>query len=69
MKKQENCFSVKEAADMLGVTDAYIIRMIQKNDLIGFRLHQRAWAVSLKSVVHNAQQYEAGHVGRPRRVS
>ena len=69
MKKQESYISVKEAAEMLGVTDAYIIRMIQKNDWIGFRLHQRAWAVSLKSVVRNAQEYKSGHVGRPRRVS
>lgn len=67
MGNQESFISVQEAAKKMGVTDAWIIRMIEKKTLIGFRLNGKAWAVSRASVDNNAKSYQRGNVGRPRK--
>lgn len=64
---KESFISVKEAAKFMGVTDAWVIKMIKRKELVGFKLHQRAWAISRQSVENNRSQYERGNVGRPRK--
>lgn len=65
----ESFISVQEAARRLGVTDAWVIRMIEKKVLIGYRLNGRAWAVSRASVENNAKSYRhKEHSGRPRKL-
>lgn len=49
--------SVPDAAEMLGCTDVWVIRLINRGDLDGFRLSGRAWAVSRESVEKNLQEY------------
>lgn len=49
--------SVPKAAEMLGCSDVWVIRMITRGELEGFRLSGRAWAVSAKSVDENRRQY------------
>jgi excisionase family DNA binding protein len=66
MNHGESFISVQEAARVIGVTDAWIIKMIKRNDLLGFRLNGKAWALSRASVENNRKEYESGHVGRPR---
>lgn len=66
---KESFISVQEAAEILGVTDAWVIRMVEKKVLVGYRLNGRAWAISRASVENNAKAYEHGrHVGRPRKL-
>jgi excisionase family DNA binding protein len=67
MGNNESFISVQEAAKVMGVTDAWVIKMIKKKDLIGYRLNGKAWAISRASVENNNKQYQKGHVGRPRK--
>lgn len=57
MAKQPDYISVPVAAEMLGCTDVWVIRMIQRGDLEGFKLSQRAWAVRRSSVEQNLRDY------------
>jgi excisionase family DNA binding protein len=57
MVKEPDWISVPKAAELLGCTDVWVIRMIQRGDLEGFRLSGRAWAVSRKSVAKNVEEY------------
>jgi excisionase family DNA binding protein len=57
MQKPPEWISVPVAAEMLGCTDVWVIRMIHRGDLEGFRLSGRAWAVSKKSVEKNIRDY------------
>lgn len=50
--------SVPVAAEMLGCTDVWVIRMIDRGDLDAFRLSGRAWAVRRASVLKNRREYE-----------
>lgn len=58
MTKQQDWISVPAAAELLGCTDVWIIRMIHRGELEGFRLSGRAWAVSRKSAEENRRGYE-----------
>lgn len=49
--------SVPVAAERLGCSDVWVIRMIQRGDLEGFRLSGRAWAVKRSSVEKNLREY------------
>ena len=69
MQKAPEWISVPDAAELLGCTDVWVIKMIQRGDLEGFRLSGRAWAVSKKSVEKNVEAYlnrDATKAGRPR---
>ena len=58
-----------DAAQALGCTDVWVIKMIQRGDLQGFKLSGRAWAVSKKSVEDNIREYldrDRTKAGRPR---
>ena len=57
MVKEPEWISVPKAAELLGCTDVWVIRLIQRGDLDGFRLSGRAWAVSRKSVEKNVAEY------------
>jgi excisionase family DNA binding protein len=57
MQRPPEWISVPIAAELLGCTDVWVIKMIQRGDLEGFRLSGRAWAVSRKSVEKNVQEY------------
>lgn len=57
MVKEPEWISVPQAAEILGCSDVWVIRMIQNGDLEGFRLSGRAWAVSRKSVAKNREEY------------
>jgi hypothetical protein len=57
MQPEPEWVSVPKAAEMLGCTDVWVIRMLQKKQLEGFRLNGRAWAVSRKSIAQNLKEY------------
>ena len=57
MVKEPEWISVPQAAEILGCSDVWVIRMIQNGDLEGFRLSGSAWAVSRKSVAKNLDEY------------
>jgi excisionase family DNA binding protein len=61
--------SVPDAADLLGCTDVWVIKLIGRGDLDAFRLSGRAWAVSRESVEKNIKEHaerDPSHAGRPR---
>ena len=57
MQKAPDWISVPDAAELLGCTDVWVIKMIHRGDLDGFKLSARAWAVSRKSVQKNIREY------------
>jgi hypothetical protein len=57
MQKTPEWISVPVAAELLGCTDVWVIKLINRGDLDGFRLSGRAWAVSKKSVEKNLRDY------------
>jgi hypothetical protein len=57
MQKPPDWISVPVAAEMLGCTDVWVIKMLRSGTLEGFRLNGRAWAVSRNSVVANLKEY------------
>lgn len=57
MQRPPEWISVPVAAELLGCTDVWVIKMIQRGNLEGFRLSGRAWAVSRKSVEKNVADY------------
>lgn len=58
MKKPQEWISVPVAAELLGCTDVWVIRMIHRGELEGFRLSGRAWAVSRSSAEKNLKEYQ-----------
>lgn len=69
MQRPPEWISVPQAAETLGCSDVWIIRMIHRGELEGFRLNSRAWAVSRASVEKNLKAYLArgdSAAGRPR---
>ena len=63
--KKQLC-TVTEACEILGVTDAYVVRLVERGHLEGFRLNGKAWALYRKSVTRNASDYTPGGGGRQR---
>jgi hypothetical protein len=69
MQKPPEWVSVPVAAEMLGCTDVWVIKLIHAETLEGFRLNGRAWAVSYKSVAKNVKEYlerDPAQAGRKR---
>jgi excisionase family DNA binding protein len=61
--------SVPEAAEMLGCTDVWVLKLVKSGSLKGFRLSGRAWAVSRIAVEENLAKYlkrDPSQAGRPR---
>lgn len=57
MKQAPEYVSVPAAAEMMGCTDVWVIRLLKAGQLEGFRLNGRAWAVKRASVEKNVQEY------------
>lgn len=69
MQRPHEWISVPKAAELLGCTDVWVIKMIQRGELEGFRLSGRAWAVKRSAVEKNVKAYLArdpSQAGRPR---
>jgi len=67
---EQHWVSTVEAAEILGVSDVWVIKLISEGTLEAFRLNGRAWCVSRESVekqsgVYNSQKTRGR--GRPRR--
>lgn len=57
MKQEPGYVSVPVAAEMMGCTDVWVLRLLKAGQLEGFRLSGRAWAVSRSSVEKNLREY------------
>ena len=57
MQSPPEWISVPKAAEMLGCTDVWVIKLIKAGTLKGFKLSGRAWAVGRKSVEANLREY------------
>jgi excisionase family DNA binding protein len=57
MQRPPEWVSVPVAAELLGCSDVWVIRMIHRGDLEGFRLSGRAWAVRRTSIEKNLKAY------------
>jgi excisionase family DNA binding protein len=69
MSKNTDWVSVPIAAEMLGCTDVWVLKLINSGQLDAFRLSGRAWAVSRKSVERNLDEYlkrDPSQAGRKR---
>jgi excisionase family DNA binding protein len=69
MQKPPEWISVPDAAELLGCTDVWVIKMIHRGDIDGFKLSGRAWAVKRASVEKNVREYlerDRAKAGRPR---
>ena len=68
-RESREWMSVPQAAEMLGCSDVWVLKLIKANELEGFRLSGRSWAVSTRSVEKNLQDYLKNQdtPGRPRR--
>lgn len=64
--KGEFC-TVKEAAEILGCTDAHVRRLLLDGKIDGFKFTEKSWAVTLVSL----RRYAATEIttGRPRKNS
>jgi hypothetical protein len=68
-KKKTDFVSVPEAARIMGCTRVWVQQLLKRRQLDGFKLSERAWAVSRKSVEKNLKQYlrrDPAEAGRPR---
>lgn len=59
MQRPPEWISVPEAADALGCTDVWVLKLLKNGELDGFRLSGRAWAVRRSSVEKNLREYMA----------
>lgn len=59
MQRPPEWISVPEAAEALGCTDVWVIKLIKSGELDGFKLSGRAWAVRRSSVEKNLKAYLA----------
>ena len=57
MQKPPEWISVPDAAELLGCTNVWVIKMIHRGELDGFKLSGRAWAVKRASVEKNVREY------------
>ena len=42
--------SVTEAADLIGVTDSYVRRLLREKELVGQKVGARAWVIPMEEV-------------------
>jgi excisionase family DNA binding protein len=67
MQRPPEWISVPVAAELLGCTDVWVIRLIHDGKLEGFRLNGRAWAVKRASVLANVKEYAQRDPSEPGR--
>ena len=62
--------SVPEAADFLGCSRTWVLKLLNEGTLPGFKLSEKAWVVDKKSLDKNLKEYidrqKAHGRGRPR---
>ena len=49
--------SVPEAADLLGCSTTWVLKLLGDGQLDGFKLSQKAWCVSRESIQKNLSEY------------
>lgn len=57
MQRPHEWISIPKAAELLGCTDVWVLKLIHRGELEGFQLNGRAWAVKRTSVEKNLQAY------------
>ena len=66
----DDAISAEEAAEIMGVSRAWVAKLVDSGALQGIRIHSRAIVVSRKAAAENALAYAATRgkkiVGRPR---
>jgi excisionase family DNA binding protein len=67
MQTAPDWISVPVAAEMLGCTDVWVIKMINQKKLKAFRLSGRAWAISRESALDNLKEYLERDPSKPGR--
>jgi hypothetical protein len=68
-KAGDDWVSIAVAADLMHCSKTWVLTLLHRGDLVGKRLHSRAWAVSRKSAEANYRDYSTDtsrKVGRPR---
>jgi hypothetical protein len=68
-KSGDDWVSIAVAADVMHCSKTWVLTLLHRGDLVGKRLHSRAWAVSRKSAEANYRDYSmdtSRKVGRPR---
>lgn len=55
--KKPDWVSVPRAAEMLGCSEVWVVKLIRNGTLDGFKLSERAWAVRRASVEKNLKEY------------
>lgn len=68
--KGDEWIAIGEAARIMQCSKSWVLVLLRTGALVGEKIHSRAWMVSRKSAVRNAEEYQqrAGkpRVGRPR---
>jgi excisionase family DNA binding protein len=50
--------TVEEACRHLGVSEAYVPRLVARGSLDGFKLNARTWAITRESIARSAREYD-----------
>ena len=72
MKKEmkQVYFSVPEAAEKLGCSRTWVLKLLNEGELEGWKVNAKAWAVEPKSLAQNLKRYRLRQKnkcrGRPR---
>jgi hypothetical protein len=68
--KTQDFVSVPEAADFLGCSKTWVLKLLNSGSLKGFKLNEKAWAVDKQCLNENLKEYikrQHDHQkGRPR---
>jgi hypothetical protein len=68
--KGDELISIAEAAGIMRCSKSWVLVLLRNGELVGSKIHSRAWLVSRRSAEQNAEDYQqaAGkrRVGRPR---
>lgn len=68
-KTESDWISVPDAAEMMGCSETWVLKLIALRRLDAFRLSAKAWAVSRAAVRKNLDEYlrrDPSAAGRPR---
>lgn len=57
MQRPPEWISIPKAAELLGCSDVWVLKLIRRGELEGFQLNGRGWAVKRTSVEENLQAY------------
>lgn len=67
--KQTHC-SVPKAAELLGCSKTWVLKLLRNGKIKGFKINEKAWCVEIKGLKDNVKKYlkrvRDGGKGRPR---